>query len=347
MHDVRHTQMMDFLNANLAAGFRVESLPGDASFRRYHRIHLPVIAETGKSEMTYLLMDAPPEKESVAEFVHVADIMSEVVNVPDIIARDMERGFLLLQDFGTVEFAHLIRDDAKHKDVYYSQALSTLAALQSLDTQVDLPVYGDAKLNEEMDLFEAWFLPYLNVSMDDAAKLLWQTLKAQLITDIVKQPTVIVHRDYHSRNLMADKGSDALGVIDFQDAVIGAYTYDLVSLVRDAYVDFDEKWVEKRILEFYELINPKVDFGSFMTQTNVMGVQRHLKVLGIFIRLSERDGKRRYLNDIPKVMRDLLAELEWLESHGAASVYGEFLQWLQAQVLTPYRAKFSAANREA
>lgn len=346
MNDLRHTQMMSFLNANLAAGFRVESLPGDASFRRYHRIHLPVIAEVGKTEMTYLLMDAPPEKESVTEFVHVADIMSEVVNVPDIIARDIERGFLLLQDFGTVEFAHLIRDDAKHKDVYYSQALSTLASLHSLGTNVDLPLYTDDKLHQEMDLFEAWFLPYVNVSMDDHAKAVWQALKAQLITDIAKQPSVIVHRDYHSRNLMADKGSDALGVIDFQDAVIGAYTYDLVSLVRDAYIDYDEKWVEKRILEFYELINPKVDFGSFIAETNVMGVQRHLKVLGIFIRLSERDGKRRYLNNIPKVMRDLLTELDWLQAHGAAPVYGEFLQWLNAEVLVAYQNRFANSKEQ-
>lgn len=344
MNNVRHTEMMGFLNANLTAGFRVESLSGDASFRRYHRIHLPVIAEIDKTEITYLLMDAPPDKESVAEFVHVADIMSEVVNVPDIIAQDIERGFLLLQDFGTVEFAHLIRDDAKHKDVYYSQALSTLAALQSLDTQVDLPVYSDAKLAEEMDLFEAWFLPYLSVSMNDEAKQLWQALKTQLIADISKQPSVIVHRDYHSRNLMADKGSDTLGVIDFQDAVIGAYTYDLVSLVRDAYIHYDEKWVEKRIHEFYELINPKVDFGSFLVQTNIMGVQRHLKVLGIFVRLSERDGKCRYLNDIPKVMQDLLTELDWLETHGAAQIYGEFLQWLKAEVLASYHAKFTTIS---
>ncbi|MFB6349703.1 aminoglycoside phosphotransferase family protein [Moraxella sp. ZJ142] len=332
----RFDEMMDFLNAHLAAGFSVESLPGDASFRRYHRIYLP------QSQMTYLLMDAPPQKESVSEFVHVAEVMSEAVNVPDIIARDMARGFLLLQDFGTVEFAHLIAEDAKHKDVYYTQALGTLAQLQSISTDVDLPAYSDEKLAQEMALFDQWFLPYLGVSLNDHAQKLWTQLQQTVINAVAAQPKVIVHRDYHSRNLMADKGSDALGVIDFQDAVIGAYTYDLVSLVRDAYIDYDETWVEKRIQEFYQLIRPRVDLGSFIAQTNVMGVQRHLKVLGIFIRLSERDGKHRYLLDIPKVMRDLLTELRWLSEHTHDAVYGEFLAWLQADVLPAYQDKFQS-----
>lgn len=341
MTTTRHDEMMNFLNDNLAAGYRVESLPGDASFRRYHRIHLPVVAEQGKQEMTYLLMDAPPEKESVVEFVHVADIMSEAVNVPDIIARDIERGFLLLQDFGTVEFAHLIAEDAANKDSYYTKALSTLAKLQTIDNHADLPVYSDEKLAQEMDLFTEWFLPYLGVVPSVQATSLWENLKDELIKDINTQPKVIVHRDYHSRNLMADKGSDELGVIDFQDAVIGAYTYDLVSLVRDAYINYDEKWVEKRIQEFYQLINPAVDLGSFIAETNVMGVQRHLKVLGIFIRLSERDGKHRYLDNIPKVMQDLLTELTWLDAHGNQAVYGEFLAWLTNEVLPSYQAKFA------
>ncbi|WP_294033050.1 phosphotransferase [uncultured Moraxella sp.] len=340
MSSTRHDEMMNFLNANLAKGFEVESLPGDASFRRYHRIHLPVVAEEGKVQMTYLLMDAPPEKESVEQFVHVCDILSETVNVPDIIARDVPKGFLLLQDFGTTEFAHLIADDAEHKDGYYTKALQTLVQLQSIDTQVDLPTYSDVKLEQEMDLFDEWFLPYLDVKMSPNAKTLWQKLKQTLIDNINAQPQVIVHRDYHSRNLMADKGSDALGVIDFQDAVIGAYTYDLVSLVRDAYINYDEQWVEKRIHEFYKMIEPSVDLGSFIAQTNIMGIQRHLKVLGIFIRLSERDGKHRYLDNIPKVMQDLLTELTWLKDHHIDGVYQEFLVWLETFVLPSYQKKF-------
>ena len=139
---------------------------------------------------------------------------------------------------------------------------------------------------------------------------------------------------------MADKGSDALGVIDFQDAVIGAYSYDLVSLVRDAYVDFHETWVNARIGEFHAIKGLNINVDDFIRDVNIMGVQRHLKVLGIFIRLSERDGKNRYLEDIPKVMKDLNAELEWLQSHGQQSIE-PFYAWLKAHVLPSYHANFN------
>lgn len=335
----RHDEMMAFLNANLAKGFKVESLAGDASFRRYHRIYLPDLDANG-SPITYLLMDAPPEKESVVEFVKVAEIMTAAVNVPDIIARDIERGFLLLQDFGTVEFAHLIRDEAGDVDAYYTQALQTLVSLQSLSTEVELPPYDDAKLSDEMALFTEWFLPYVGAELGDEAKGIWQNFKTYLLDEIATQPKVVVHRDYHSRNLMADKGSDALGVIDFQDALIGAYTYDLVSLVRDAYISFDEHWVNAKIGEFHLLKGLNISLDEFTKQVNIMGVQRHLKVLGIFIRLSQRDGKDRYLADIPKVMRDLTNELAWLESHGETAV-AEFYGWLKSVVMPAYHAKFS------
>ena len=333
----RHDEMMAFLNANLSMGFRVESLAGDASFRRYHRIYM----NAGEGVYTtYLLMDAPPDKESVVEFVNVAEIMTSAVNVPDIIARDIERGFLLLQDFGTVEFAHLIRDDADNVNAYYTRALQTLADLQTLPTDVNLPAYSDEKLSAEMDLFTEWFLPYVGVSLTEDAKSMWQTFKDDLIEQIKLQPKVVVHRDYHSRNLMADKGSDALGVIDFQDAVIGAYSYDLVSLVRDAYVDFHETWVNARIGEFHAIKGLNINVDDFIRDVNIMGVQRHLKVLGIFIRLSERDGKHRYLEDIPKVMKDLNAELEWLQSHGEQRIE-PFYAWLKAHVLPSYHANFN------
>ena len=333
----RHDEMMAFLNANLSMGFRVESLAGDASFRRYHRIYM----NAGEGVYTtYLLMDAPPDKESVVEFVNVAEIMTSAVNVPDIIARDIERGFLLLQDFGTVEFAHLIRDDADNVNAYYTRALQTLADLQTLPTDVNLPAYSDEKLSAEMDLFTEWFLPYVGVSLTEDAKSMWQTFKDDLIEQIKLQPKVVVHRDYHSRNLMADKGSDALGVIDFQDAVIGAYSYDLVSLVRDAYVNFHETWVNAKIGEFHAIKGLNINVDDFIRDVNIMGVQRHLKVLGIFIRLSERDGKHRYLEDIPKVMKDLNAELEWLQSHGEQSIE-PFYAWLRAYVLPSYHANFN------
>ncbi len=327
----RHAAMMNFLNAHISEAFQVESLAGDASFRRYHRIVL--------QDKTYLLMDAPPEKESVVEFVHVANILSQKVNVPDIIAQDIAQGFLLLQDFGTVEFAHEIAKADADINALYHQALTTLVALQKIPTSADLPLYSSEKLASEMDLFSEWFLPYVGVTLDDSAQTLWQAVKDQILADIETQPKVIVHRDYHSRNLMMDKGSDDLGVIDFQDAVIGAYTYDLLSLVRDAYIEFDENWVESQIKAFYELKAPQVDLQTFTHQVNVMGVQRHLKVLGIFIRLSQRDGKDRYLQNIPKVMTDLVYELSWL-SQRDNDVYQAFLTWLNDNVMQAYHHKF-------
>lgn len=334
----RTDEMMTFLNTHLTQGFRVESLAGDASFRRYHRIYFKVGSELGRDEMSYLLMDAPPEKESVVEFVKVAEILSEKVNVPDIIAKDMERGFLLLQDFGTTEFAHLILDK-QHKDEHYQKALKTLSELQQIHTDVDLPPYDADKLTTEMNLFSEWFLPYVDVQFNDYSLLLWQRLQKVVIDNVLAQPKVIVHRDYHSRNLMADKASDELGVIDFQDALIGADTYDLVSLVRDAYIDENESWVNAKIQQFHSFINRPDDVFSFTKDVNVMGVQRHLKVLGIFIRLFKRDGKDRYLANIPKVMKDLIIELTWLSEHDN-EIYGEFLTWLNAEVLPKYQQKF-------
>lgn len=332
----RQDEMMTFLNANLSNGFRVETLAGDASFRRYHRIYV----STNVSESnTYLLMDAPPEKESVFEFVNAAEILTSAVNVPDIIARDMDRGFLLLQDFGTVEFAHLIHDDAGNVDTYYTKALQTLADLQALPIDVNLPAYGDDKLSTEMDLFIEWFLPYIGVSMTQDVRRMWQKFQSDLIEQIDRQPKVVVHRDYHSRNLMMDKGSNALGVIDFQDAVIGAYSYDLVSLVRDAYIDFDETWVNAKIGEYHAIKSLNISLDDFIRDVNIMGVQRHLKVLGIFIRLSKRDGKHRYLDDVPKVMKDLWAELAWLQAYGEPCIE-PFRIWLKTQVLPSYHAAF-------
>lgn len=334
----RHDQMMAFLDTNLGAGFRVQSLASDASFRRYHRIYMP---SHQSSETTYLLMDAPPDKESVVEFIKVAQIMTAAVNVPDIIASDIPCGFLLLQDFGTVEFARLIRDDVSNLNAHYTKALQTLADLQTLPIDVDLPLYSDDKLATEMDLFTDWFLPYVGVSLREDACVMWQDFKNDLINKINEQPKVVVHRDYHSRNLMVDKGSSELGVIDFQDAVIGAYSYDLVSLVRDAYIDFHKTWVNAKIGEFHAIKGLNMSLDDFMLDVNIMGVQRHLKVLGIFVRLAQRDGKMRYLADIPKVMSDLIDELDWLQANGETKIL-PFYQWLKMRVLPAYHAKFSA-----
>lgn len=321
--------MSAFLDDFFTDDYTVVSLAGDASFRRYHRIF--------KGDDTYLLMDAPPEKESVVEFVAIAEIMGKAVNTPDILKKDVDNGFLLLQDFGEIEFAHLIKPNDDNNELY-KKALLALKNIQSIDiNSANIPPYSDEKYETEMNLFSEWFLPYIGKEIDDT---LWQSLKQVVISDIQTQPKVVVHRDYHSRNLMADKNSDRLGVIDFQDALIGAYTYDLVSLVRDAYIDVDEKWVNQQIKAFYEILNPDTDLTTFTKEVNIMGVQRHLKVLGIFIRLYQRDGKEKYLGNIPKVMNDLIIELQWLKEHDANVIYGEFLAFIES-ILPKYKEKFA------
>ena len=333
--------------------FTLESLPGDASARRYHRIQL-VAGDTDDTTKIarYIVMDSADEQDTMQQFINVAKLMSQAINVPTLIAQDVTKGFLVLQDFGAVEFAYLLvgATPAQVND-YYQSAMQTLVALQQIPvetakSQHQLPDYDAAMLNREMDLFSEWFIPHIGVTLDVT---LWENLKSALIEEILLQPQVIVHRDYHSRNLMQDQADNTrLGVIDFQDAVIGAHSYDLVSLLRDAYVEWSEAQVTQWIYDFWQLqkqagLLTADSAEQLESQVNIMGVQRHLKVLGIFIRLYERDGKSRYLADIPKVMRDFLFELEWLSTKGSArlqQVVLPFNQWIMDTVLPAYQIKF-------
>ncbi|WP_143505602.1 aminoglycoside phosphotransferase family protein [Psychrobacter sp. Cmf 22.2] len=335
--------------------FILDSLPGDASARQYHRIQLFDANSSSDTPVArYIVMDSADEQDAMQQFVNVTKLMSPAVNVPDLVAQDMAQGFLVLQDFGATEFAHLLADaPTKKVNECYQLAMKTLIDLQKTPVQIarvehELPDYDSAMLNREMDLFRDWFIPYIGVSLDET---LWENLKTALMNDILTQPQVLVHRDYHSRNLMQDQADySRLGVIDFQDAVIGAYTYDLVSLVRDAYVEWPESQVSSWVNDFWQLqqqaMLPTADSAEqFVNDLNVMGVQRHLKVLGIFIRLSERDGKNRYLADIPKVMRDLTFELNWLAEQGHDAMKQAVLpfnQWLQDSVLPAYEDKFAS-----
>lgn len=333
--------------------FTLESLPGDASARRYHRIQLVAGGTDDTTKIArYIVMDSADEQDAMQQFINVAALMSQAINVPTLIAQDVTKGFLVLQDFGAVEFAHLLVGamPAQVSD-YYQSAMQTLVALQQIPVELaksqhQLPDYDAAMLNREMDLFSDWFIPHIGVTLDTS---LWENLKSALIEEILLQPQVIVHRDYHSRNLMQDQADNTrLGVIDFQDAVIGAHSYDLVSLLRDAYVEWSEAQVTQWIHDFWQLQKQAglLTAGSaeqLENQVNIMGVQRHLKVLGIFIRLYERDGKSRYLADIPKVMRDFLFELEWLSTKGSArlqQVVLPFNQWIMDTVLPAYQTKF-------
>lgn len=336
MPDTRHHLMMQFLTHYLGEDFQINSLAGDASFRRYHRIY--------HNHHTFLLMDAPPQKEAVQPFIDIAQIFSQVMNVPDIIHQDSANGFLLLQDFGEIEFAHMILDATK-KNKCYHQAFDTLCQLQTLNIhdnhiQSVILAYSDEKYDEEMNLFSEWFVPFIGHLLNDEEKALWQSFKHMVIQYIQAQPKVVVHRDYHSRNLMQDKNSDKLGVIDFQDALIGSYSYDLVSLIRDAYIQESNAWVQQKAEEFHRLANIKKPFEAFYFDVNMTGIQRHLKVLGIFVRLYQRDGKDKYLKNIPKQWQDLTDELANLQcntnlSHADLSLIHQFYAFIQ-KLQKPY-----------
>ena len=330
--------------------FILDSLPGDASARQYHRIQL--LDDDGVESARYIVMDSADEQEALQQFINVAKLMSPAINVPTLIAQDIAKGFLVLQDFGAVEFAHLLVDAPPTQiNDYYQLAMRTLVALQAVPVATakadyQLPDYDAALLNREMDLFSEWFIPYIGVELEQT---LWENLKSALITEILSQPQVVVHRDYHSRNLMQDQADHTrLGVIDFQDAVVGSYAYDLVSLVRDAYVEWAESQVTSWVQDCWQLqkqagLETADNAAQFENDVNVMGVQRHLKVLGIFIRLFERDGKSRYLADIPKVMRDLIFELEWLAEYGNPDMkqaVKPFNEWLREVILPAYQNKF-------
>ncbi len=350
--DTRKQQLTEWLQQVFASdNFQLESLPGDASSRRYHRLQLADKLER------FIVMDSADEQQAMQQFINVTGLMAPAINVPTLIAQDVDQGFLVLQDFGSVEFAHLLVDASSAQvNDYYQLAMQTLIALQQFPTETarvehQLADYDRELLNREMDLFSEWFIPHIEVSLDSTV---WETLKAALIAEILAQPQVVVHRDYHSRNLMQDRADNTrLGVIDFQDAVIGAYSYDLVSLVRDAYIDWPESQISSWIQDFWQMQqqasltdadNFKVESAEqFENDVNIMGVQRHLKVLGIFIRLFERDGKNRYLADIPKVMSDLLFELEWIAINGSndlKSVVRPFNDWMLESVLPAYQTKF-------
>ncbi len=317
-----------------------EKIPGDASFRSYHRLTV--------GNQHYIVMDAPPEKESVKEFIAVDNLMAGHVHVPKMIATDEQQGFIVLEDLGNTDFADVIAKDLTdagelaETERYYQQAMQTILAIQKIDindAKAVIPSYDDALLRREMGLFSEWFLPYIGVTMTPDLETLWQDLQSDIIQQVIAQPQVVVHRDFHSRNLMVLNHSDELGVIDFQDAVIGAYTYDLASLLRDAYINYDETWVNTHLAHYHQLAQIDKSLAEFTVDFNIMSMQRHLKVLGIFVRLFERDGKDRYLTNLPKVFNDLLICLKAITQRDERHTFDKFADWMTAVVEPAFHQK--------
>lgn len=267
----------------------------DASFRRYFRWE-----GEGRS---FIVMDAPPPQENCKPFVDIAFLLAKSgINVPKIYAEDLDRGFLLLNDLGNQTYLDVI--NGENADDLFRDALQALLAFQQLPMVAPLPGYDVALLRRELELFPEWYVKReLGIEFDSAQQQLWQQASDLLINSALAQPKVLVHRDYMPRNLMLSEPNP--GVLDFQDAVYGPVTYDVTCLFKDAFLSWPEERVRGWLVDYWQQagalgIPVQPDLEDFLRASDLMGVQRHLKVIGIFARICHRDGKPRYLGDVPR-----------------------------------------------
>ncbi|MDY7562173.1 phosphotransferase [Pseudomonas sp. 10B1] len=304
--DVRLQHLKVWLDKQLSALFTAQdwgavppatltAASSDASFRRYFRWE--------GAGQTFIVMDAPPPQENCKPFVDIANLLSKSgINVPKIYAEDLTRGFLLLNDLGHKTYLDVI--DAQNADALFADAFDTLLAYQQLPMDAPLPSYDVALLRRELELFPEWYVKrHLGIEMDSAQLALWERASDRLIDSALAQPKVLVHRDYMPRNLMVSEPNP--GVLDFQDAVYGPVTYDVTCLFKDAFLSWPEERVQGWLLTYWRAalslgIPVQETFEDFLRASDLMGVQRHLKVIGIFARICHRDGKPRYMADVPR-----------------------------------------------
>ncbi|SER28044.1 hypothetical protein SAMN05421690_101635 [Nitrosomonas sp. Nm51] len=281
--------------------FTLQPTSADASFRRYFRVRI--------GDKTLIVMDAPPAQEDCAPFIHVAKLLANAVHVPKIHGQDASQGFLLLSDLGDLTYLRALTEQPETAHRLYAQATDALVSMQLIQTLENLPAYDEKLLRFELNLFPEWYIAsHLQVELSDKQKKALGQVFTRILQNNLAQPCVFVHRDYHSRNLMVSEPNP--GILDFQDAVAGPVTYDLVSLFKDAYIQWDEAQILDWTIRYWEKarragVPVQRDFGDFYRDFEWMGVQRHIKVLGIFARLAYRDGKHAYLDDMPLVMRYL------------------------------------------
>jgi N-acetylmuramate 1-kinase len=303
----RKNQLETWLKQVLTAHtFKLTTASADASFRRYFRVHL---AHAFQGHQTLIAMDAPPPQEDCTPFVKVANLfLAAGLNVPQVLAQDLADGFLLLSDLGNDTYLSALSPTTAQK--MYGDASDALIKLQLATKPNTLPNYDAALLTREMQLFPDWYVAKhlkfeLNAEQQTALNHTFELLNK----NILAQGQVYVHRDYHSRNLMITSENNP-GVLDFQDAVYGAITYDLVSLLKDAYIQWDEEQIIDWAVRYWEKARKaglpvSTDFSEFYRDFEWMGAQRHIKILGIFARLCHRDGKDGYLKDMPLVLHYL------------------------------------------
>lgn len=304
--DIRLQQLTTWLGECLPALFAARNwgevqqsglfpASSDASFRRYFRW------QAGARSL--ILMDAPPPQEDCRPFVKVAGLLADAgVHVPEVLAADLSRGFLLLDDLGRQTYLDVI--NTENADALFADAIAALLALQQQPLDDGLPVYDDALLRRELQLFPEWYVRrHLGHELDEQQQRQWQAICDQLIGSALAQPQVLVHRDFMPRNLMLSQPNP--GVLDFQDAVYGPVTYDITCLFKDAFLSWPQQRVDRWLLDYWEQARTQAvpvqeSFEAFLQASDLMGVQRHLKVIGIFARICHRDGKPKYLGDVPR-----------------------------------------------
>jgi aminoglycoside/choline kinase family phosphotransferase len=276
---------------------KIEVASSDASFRSYYRIF--------KDTKTYVLMDSSKQRESLIPFLDIQSRLFNVgVRVPELFKKDMEQGYLILEDLGSQHLLNII--NGNNQKEYYKKAIDQIILMQNADTEGP-PPYNKEFLKFEMDLMNEWYLQkHLSIELNEEKLKILNNIIEIIADEVLKQPQgIFVHRDFHSRNIMIDENGE-LGVIDFQDARSGALTYDLVSLLKDCYYEIDEADRKELALYFKDKKGLDVDDDMLICWFDMMGLQRHIKVLGIFARLYHRDGKDGYLKDIPLTLKYVL-----------------------------------------
>jgi aminoglycoside/choline kinase family phosphotransferase len=310
---------------------QIDALAGDASFRKYYRLQA---THTDLGSQSFIAMDAPPALEKNQEFLQINHILRDLnVHVPCIYASNLQDGFMLLEDFGNCHFFEKLTPE--NKSQFYQKAIDVIHHIQQPiepNKIKDIPRFSIEHMQNEMALFERWFLKeHLNMELSSAEMTLLQKSIDYISEAIDKHPKTLIHRDYHSRNLMI-LSSNEIGVIDYQDAMIGPRTYDLVSLLKDCYIEHSEDFQAYGLHYFQHHTQESTEL---MHEFTLCGLQRHLKVLGIFARLFHRDDKPRYLNDLPLVVNYTVQALAKLPE------LSQFYDWFLARPFKLFQEKVS------
>ncbi|MDK1287069.1 aminoglycoside phosphotransferase family protein [Pseudoalteromonas umbrosa] len=313
-----------------AGGFDITAITGDASFRLYFRVQA--------AHAKFILMDVPPEKGTISEFVHLNDVFSEGgLLVPEVLAFDNELGFVLLEDLGATHLADLV--ESEHREAHYLTLLSWLPKIAKLPASEWMREYDLAFILQEMDIFRSWLLEkWLDYSFDEEEVARWQHLTQSLAGCMLTQPQVVMHRDFHSRNVMFQQEKGRL--IDYQDAVVGPICYDAVSLLKDCYVKLPADELERLKKISYQQLSDNgllegINYDQYIDYFNLTGLQRHLKAAGIFVRLYLRDGKPGYLPNI-------LPTLDYIvEAANAYTDYQWLATWLQSEIMPMVQDKLA------